>query len=189
VTQSPPAVMPESTLERSAVLAQQVADAIWDKKGFEVVALRVAEIVQYTDFLVIASATSDRHAVAIADGVEEALAKTGEKPSSVEGRTYGRWVLLDYGHVVVHIFHRPVRDYYQLERLFADAPRLALTEPQWIGEVSPDQLIEQSFDDYGHELQASAPLDESRLDELDDDEDAYDDGESADSEPADDEPA
>ena len=146
-------------LARAAHLAQRAADAIWDKKGFEVTVLRVRELVQYTDYLVICSATSDRHAVAIADNVEYVLrTELNEKPTGTEGRTYGRWVLLDYGDIVVHVFHRPVRDYYQLERLYHDAPRLGLTEPQWVHEVSPDALLEQSFD-YGDELWSAANLD------------------------------
>ncbi len=133
-------------------LVEAAAAAIWDKKGFEVVALRVREIVQYTDYLVIASATSDRHAMAIADGVEDRIFKEfGQKPIGSEGRRQGRWVLVDFGDIVVHIFHRPVRDYYEIERLYADAPRVELVEPQWLKDTSPDMLIEQAVD-YGDEL-------------------------------------
>lgn len=153
----------------SAKMAKAAAVAIWDLKGFDVLAMRVQEIVQYTDYLIIASATSDRHAIAVADSVEEHLQKElGEKPISVEGRTWGRWVLLDYGNIVVHIFQRPVREYYQLERLYIDAPRLPLDEPKWVTEISPDQLIEQSFD-YGTELWSSAALTDG---EIEDDEES-----------------
>lgn len=166
-----PTVPSDSTVA-SAKLAQLAADAIWDKKGFEVVALRVLEAVQYTDFIVICSATSDRHAVAIADNVDSHLHQhAGHHPASVEGRTYGRWILLDYGDIVVHVFHRPVREYYQLERLFLDAPRLPLDEPQWVRDLSPDALIEQSFN-YGEELWSSAALDAPAIaaaDQADDD--------------------
>lgn len=161
---------------RAAVLAQRAADAIWDKKGFEVTVLRVREIVQYTDYMVICSATSDRHAVAIADNVEHVLrTEYSEKPSGMEGRTYGRWVLLDYGDIVVHVFHRPVREYYQLERLYLDAPRLSLTEPLWVREVSPDALLEQSFD-YGDELWSNAAIDPNF--EADDEEASDDEADS-----------
>lgn len=155
-------------MQRSAVLAQKAADAIWDRKGFEVTALRVLEIVQYTDFLIICSATSDRHAIAIADNVEKTLHEAlGETPSSIEGRTYGRWILLDYGDIVVHVFHKPVREYYQLERLFADAPRLTLDQPAWVQEISPDSLLQQAFD-YGDELWSSAALSPEQLQASDD---------------------
>ncbi len=136
----------------SLALVHKAAEAIWDKKGFDVVALRVREIAQYTDYLVIASATSDRHAMAIADHVEAVLHKEcGSKSIGSEGRQQGRWVLIDFGDIVVHVFHRPVRDYYELERLYADAPRVELTEPAWLAEISPDTLIEQSVQ-YGDEL-------------------------------------
>ncbi|MBI5611183.1 MAG: ribosome silencing factor [Deltaproteobacteria bacterium] len=171
------AALPKSnvpTLERSAEMARAAAVAIWDRKGFNVVAMRVLELAQYTDYLIVASATSDRHAIAIADNVEDHLQKTlGEKPISVEGRTWGRWVLLDYGNLVVHIFQRPVREYYQLERLYADAPRLHLEEPKWVAEVSPDQLIEESFD-YAGELWSTAALPEGAVDSMDDEESADD---------------
>lgn len=133
-------------------LVEAAAAAIWDKKGFEVVALRVREIVQYTDYIVIASATSDRHAMAIADEVEERIFKQfKQKPIGSEGRRQGRWVLVDFGDIVVHVFHRPVRDYYEIERLYADAPQVELNEPAWVKETSPDSMIEQAGD-YGDEL-------------------------------------
>lgn len=148
-------------------MADAAAVAIWELKGFDVVAMHVQPIVQYTDYLVIGSATSDRHAMAVADSVEEHLLKElGEKPLSIEGRTWGRWVLLDYGNIVVHIFQRPVRDYYQLERLYADAQRLPLQQPKWVEQLSPDQLIEESFD-YGTELWSSAALDEQGVADAD----------------------
>jgi len=130
-------------------IAKAVANAIWDKKGFEVVALHVGPLVQYTDILVIASASSDRHAMAIADNVEaELLAKFRQKPIGSEGRTQGRWVVLDYSDFVVHVFHRPVREYYQLDRLYGDAQSLDLEEPAWVRETSPESMVEQPFD-YG----------------------------------------
>jgi ribosome-associated protein len=123
----------------SSKLALTVAAAIWEKKGFDVVALRVKEIVQYTDFMVIASARNERQAMAIADNVEdEVRTQLGQKPIGEEGRRAGRWVLVDFGDIVVHIFHKPVRAYYELERLFADAPRLPLEEPAWVHEIGPD---------------------------------------------------
>jgi len=158
----------DAAIARAADLAAAAAHAIWDKKGFDVVALRVREIAQYTDFLVIASATSDRHAVAIADNVEDALrARAGERPASVEGKPHGRWILIDYGDIVVHVFQRAVREYYQLERLYHDAGRLALDPPQWVHEISPDALSEQALA-YGDELWADAAVDPDAPDPDDD---------------------
>lgn len=128
-------VMVDST-EYSKKLTLAVIDAIWEKKGFDVVAMRVKEIVQYTDYMVIASARNERQAVAIADAVEDAVRQQlGQKTIGEEGRRTGRWVLLDYGDIVVHVFHKPVRAYYELERLFADAPQLKLEEPAWVHEL------------------------------------------------------
>lgn len=130
----------------SAVLVKLAATAIWDKKGFDVVAMRVREIVQYADYLVVCSASSDRQTVAIADHLEDTFWKERKlKPVGIEGRSQGRWVLLDFGDIVVHVFHRPVREYYQIERLYADAPRLAIETPAWLAELSPDALLEQDF--------------------------------------------
>ena len=79
-----------------------------------------------TDFFVIASGTSDTHVRTLAESVLEAIEEHGEHPHHVEGVTAGRWALLDFVDVVVHVFHPTLREYYQLERLWADAPVLAV---------------------------------------------------------------
>lgn len=113
-------------------LVEMVASAIWEKKGFDVRAYDVRGILDYTDCMVICSGSSDRQANAIADCViGEVKQKTGEKPVSSEGLRDGRWALIDFSDVVVHVFHQPVRDYYELDRLYADAPQVPLTAPQW----------------------------------------------------------
>jgi ribosome-associated protein len=143
--------------------AKAAVAAIWDKKGFEVVMLRVKEVVQYTDYVIIASATSDRHAIAVADNVEETLIRDfKDKPIGSEGRNQGRWVLLDYADFIVHVFHRPVRDYYEIERLFADAPRVPLDEPAWVQEISPEALVEQVMD-YGDVVWQDLPVDDEDM--------------------------
>ncbi len=132
----------------SKKLALTVVEAIWEKKGFDVMALRVKEIVQYTDFMVIASARNERQAMAIADNVEdEVRKKLGQKAIGEEGRRTGRWVLIDFGDIVVHIFHKPVRAYYELERLFADAPQLELVEPAWVHEIAGDDDSAEPYTD------------------------------------------
>ena len=144
--------MTDSVMVDSSVYSKKlslaVVEAIWEKKGFDVVALRVKEIVQYTDYMVIASARNERQAMAIADNVEdEVRKKLGQKAIGEEGRRTGRWVLIDFGDIVVHIFHKPVRAYYELERLFADAPRLDLVEPQWVHEIGGDEDDEATYND------------------------------------------
>ena len=104
-----------------------VADAARDKKAVDLVALDVSELVSYADTLVIATGTSDRHARAIADSVREASAARGESPLGVEGYDEARWVLIDLGDVVVHVFQAEVRAAYDLERLWSDAESLDLS--------------------------------------------------------------
>ena len=94
-----------------------------EAKGTDIVTLRVLELVQYTDWFVICSARSDRHARAIYEHLRE---NARIKPMSVEGIDAAQWILVDYGNVVVHIFYEPVREFYALERLWSEAPRLAV---------------------------------------------------------------
>lgn len=78
-----------------------------------------------TDYFVIASGSSDTHVRALAEHVTEALRRAGRRPHHVEGVTAGRWALLDFVDFVVHVFHPTLREYYQLERLWADAPAVS----------------------------------------------------------------
>lgn len=78
-----------------------------------------------TDYFIIASGSSDTHVRTLAEQVTEALRREGQRPHHVEGLSAGRWALLDFVDFVVHIFHPTLRDYYQLERLWADAPSVA----------------------------------------------------------------
>lgn len=81
----------------------------------------VRGICSYADYIMIASARSTRQAKAIAEYVMEEAAKVGVKPLGAEGIEHGNWVLLDYSDIVIHIFYKPVREYYELEGLWADA--------------------------------------------------------------------
>jgi len=106
---------------RTAVAA---ARAALEKKAEQVVVLDLRGVSGYTDFLVIGSGTSDRQLEAIADSVESELTAHGHRVIGSEGQRGGRWVLLDFGDVVVHVFHTEDRTHYDLEGLWADAPRL-----------------------------------------------------------------
>lgn len=86
--------------------------------------LDVHELLVITDIFVIASGGNRRQVQSLIDGVEEALRLDGRKPLRREGEDDAQWVLLDYGDIVVHVFDNPTRDYYDLERLWGDAPRL-----------------------------------------------------------------
>src|SRR5690242_4591959 len=106
---------------RTAVAAARAAP---EKKAAEVVVLDLRGVSGYTDFLVIGSGTSDRQMEAIADAVEKELTAQGHRMIGTEGQRGGRWVLLDFGDVVVHVFHTDARPHYDLEGLWADAPRI-----------------------------------------------------------------
>ena len=97
-----------------------------EKKATDVLILQVAPLTSVADYLVIGSADSDRQASAIADHVDGIISRSGSKPLSVEGRRSSQWVLMDFGDVIVHIFRQDVREHYALERLWADARRVAI---------------------------------------------------------------
>jgi ribosome-associated protein len=101
-----------------------VVRAIEDRKGLKVVVLDLRGLSDAADYFVIASGTSDAHVRGIADGVVRALEEAGHPANHVEGLSGGRWVLLDFVDVVVHLFHPETRAYYRLERLWQDAPPL-----------------------------------------------------------------
>ncbi len=106
------------------------ADAIYAKKGTDIVLLDVEEAFLLSDIFVIATGSSRPHVQALADHVEERLKEeAGVKPLRVEGRSEAEWVLIDYGDIIVHVFQEPARDYYSLERLWGDAERVKWEEP------------------------------------------------------------
>ena len=95
-------------------------------KGVDIIALDLRNISDATDYFIIASGSSDIHVKALARNLDEELSKKGIQPHHVEGLLGGKWVLLDYESFVVHVFHPEHRAFYQLERLWADAPELLL---------------------------------------------------------------
>lgn len=103
-----------------------LADAALERNARDPVVLDLRGISDAADFFLIASGDSDVHARAIADNLVERMEERDVRASGVEGRGPGRWILLDYIDVVVHIFLPRVRDFYQIERLWGDAPRARL---------------------------------------------------------------
>lgn len=106
------------------------------KKGREIEAVRVDDLTVLADYFVIATATSSTHVRALADEVEDVLSRLGEEPDHIEGKTTG-WILLDYHDVVVNVFDRKSRDFYQLERVWNDGEKMDLSgmlEPETQGE-------------------------------------------------------
>lgn len=109
-------------------LAQRAAAILLDRKANDVVLLSLKGVSDMTDYFLIASGTSDTHVRALGNSVLEDLKKeTGEMAHHVEGLSQGRWVLLDYVHFVVHVFHPTLRNFYQIERLWADAQVVPIT--------------------------------------------------------------
>jgi ribosome-associated protein len=98
--------------------------AILGRKALNVVALDVAEMTSYADVFIFCSGRSNRQVIAIADHIKANLKKHNIKPINVEGTKDGHWVLLDYGHVIIHVFYEPVREFYDLEGLWVDAKRI-----------------------------------------------------------------
>lgn len=110
------------TSKEIALLAIEAAS---DKKAEDIVTLDVSQLLVVTEYFVIATGRTNIQVRAIADWVEEVLRdKGGEKPIGREGTGEDKWVLLDYGDVVVHVFQPAERDFYRLEKLWSDAPRL-----------------------------------------------------------------
>jgi ribosome-associated protein len=110
---------------RSLGLPEEVARAaelMFDRKAQDVTLLDLRGVSTATDFFLIATGTSDTHVGAIADHVVDELKSAGTRPLNVEGERGGRWILVDYFSFVVHVFHPAARDFYQLERLWGDAP-------------------------------------------------------------------
>jgi len=110
----------------SVAAATVAAQAISDKRGEDIAVLDLSGLLVVTDVFLIASGTSTRHVKTLVDDVEDALRLHDRKPIRREGKEYGEWVLLDYGDLIVHVFDPETRAYYDLERLWADAPRIVV---------------------------------------------------------------
>ncbi len=112
----------ESTIEQLNLAAA----AAVDKGAEDLVALDVSEPLPFVDIFLIATGRSERNVVAVAGGIEDTLNEAGYKTLRREGRSEGRWILLDFGDLVVHVFHEEERLYYSLERLWKDCPVVPL---------------------------------------------------------------
>jgi len=122
-------VEPRPEDPRTKAIALKAWDAALEKKCVEPVLLDVRALASYTDYILIVSGRSDRQVQSIGEGVREALGREGVKPMGSEGLKDGQWSLLDFGDMIVHVFYHPVREFYDLEGLWADAPRVPLEVP------------------------------------------------------------
>jgi ribosome-associated protein len=128
-----PAVKPaprqkKLTIEQSREFAREIANLALTKKAFDVVIMDVREVSSVTDFFVIASGATDIQVKAIGRAIDDGLRARNVRPLHCEGEGSYTWLLLDYVDVVVHVMQPRVRDYYNLEGLWADAPREEVTD-------------------------------------------------------------
>jgi ribosome-associated protein len=105
-------------------LARRIVDLAEDKKASDIVLLEIGRLTTMADYFVICSGQSERQLGAIADGIAEGLRDEGVRPIGREGSGTAHWLLIDFGAVIVHVMAQPERDFYQLERLWAEAPLL-----------------------------------------------------------------
>ena len=112
--------------ERAVQLTRLAAEAAADKLADDIIAYDVSEQLVITDAFLLATGSNDRQVRAVVDEVEDKLRELGAKPVQREGERDGRWVLLDYGEVVVHVQHEEERQFYALERLWRDCPLIEL---------------------------------------------------------------
>jgi ribosome-associated protein len=124
--------------EHAVSLIQAAAQAASDKLATDIVAFDVSERLVITDAFLVCSAPNERQVKAIVDAVEERLRQAGAKPVRREGERDGRWVLIDYADIVVHVQHEEERSFYGLERLWRDCPVVPLPESVSSGQTGGD---------------------------------------------------
>ena len=111
-------------MKESKQLFERIAEILEDRKAKEIRIMEIKDISILTDYFIVCTGTSTTHIRALADAVEEKLSGEGREPCHIEGYETARWILMDYGDVVVHIFHSEDREFYDLERLWADAKQI-----------------------------------------------------------------
>ena len=122
-----PRSISEAVLEtENAVMI--AARAAQDKKATDLAVLDLREVASFTEYFLICTGASTRQVQAISNSVEEALLKNGKRPLHIEGYSSAEWILLDYGDFIVHVFGQASRRFYDLERLWRDAPRVEVKE-------------------------------------------------------------
>ncbi len=149
--------------ERSIQLAKIAALAAEDKIAEKVVAIDVSDHLPLTDVFVLASAASERQVGAIVDEVEDRLRDHRVKPVRREGEREGRWVLIDFGDIIVHVQHEEEREYYALERLWKDCPEIDLSGVDVPGDPASDVVTKNETD-------GDTTAEDDEIDETDGDE-------------------
>jgi ribosome-associated protein len=136
----PPAPRPDLAEVRELAIA--AIDAALDKKALAPVLIDVSGMASYTDFIGVVSGRSDRQVDAIAESIRQTMKERGRYTLGTEGTGNGRWTLLDFGSVVIHVFYHPVREFYDLESLWIEAPRVQL-------DVPPEAMVNEPETYYG----------------------------------------
>lgn len=111
----------DSNVSTASTLAQ-ILDSLDDLKGLEVRTINVTDLSDVTDYMVLASGTSNRHVRSLVNRITEDLKASGVRPLGVEGRETSEWVLVDYGDIIVHVMQAEARGFYDLERLWSELP-------------------------------------------------------------------
>jgi ribosome-associated protein len=127
--EAPPSAAARRDVSDVRALAVAAMEAALDKKALAPVLIDVSAMASYTDFIGIVSGRSDRQVDAISDNICQAMKERGRHVLGQEGTGSGRWTLLDFGSFVIHVFHHPVREFYDLESLWIEAPRVKLDVP------------------------------------------------------------
>ncbi len=122
-TETQPAGVADSA-QSARALALQIADILTDTPASNTLLLELTEISSVADFFLLCSGDNERQLRAISEEIGEELAKSGIRPLRVEGTPQSGWIVLDYGAVVTHVFSSELRDFYRLEQLWAEAPRV-----------------------------------------------------------------
>lgn len=105
---------------QGADLAKKIAQLLYDRKARDILALKVDHLMVITDYLVLATGSSALQTHALMDHLDQELSALGVQPRRIEGQQAARWIVMDYGTVIVHIFHPEDREFYRLERLWSD---------------------------------------------------------------------
>lgn len=133
--------------DHAVELIRAAAMAASDKLAKNLLAFDVSDQLAITDAFLLASGTNDRQVKAIVDEVEDKLRELGAKPIRREGERDGRWVLIDYGEIVVHVQHEEERQFYALERLWRDCPTIALPAEALLDQKPPTAVTDRNEDE------------------------------------------
>ena len=130
---------------RTDPVLEPFIETILDRKADRLVVLDVSELTSFADYFLVCSGRSNRQVTAIAEHLKKTLKKSELKPISADGVKEGQWALLDYGNVIVHIFYESVRDFYDLEGLWADAVRVRTPAMEAYEEAALGGVVDEEF--------------------------------------------